>query len=121
MLSLERESTATGTTRTPVASSFGSTDERFSARVAAIATSKPARANSSAIAAPIPRDAPVTNAALLPIVFYNMMTLNNFFPTPPLRVSAREREPARVHLEAHHCLRQRNGTAVPLEDGRLPS
>src|SRR5450756_1837773 len=57
----------TGTTRVPMDVSFATTSERFSTRVAETATSKPSRASADAVAAPIPYEAPVTNAVRLPV------------------------------------------------------
>ncbi len=65
MLACERTSSATGAARAPAACIIASTLASFSGRVEETATSNPSRAKATAIAAPIPCDAPVTKAVRL--------------------------------------------------------
>src|SRR5262245_53824058 len=64
----ERTSSSTGTPRAPAASIRPSVSDSFSTRREDTATSQPSRASPTAIAAPRPCDAPVTNATRFSVI-----------------------------------------------------
>src|SRR5262245_17817937 len=64
----DRTSSSTGTARAPAASIRPSVSDSFSTRREDTATSQPSRASPTAIAAPRPCDAPVTNATRFSVI-----------------------------------------------------